>query len=71
MNSVLKSDLVWAWFKEEINKKIEENNKDLHLENAVFHDGKGNVTGVNSSKLINLKCTGEIEGQKVYFMTYK
>jgi energy-coupling factor transporter ATP-binding protein EcfA2 len=57
--------------KEEINKKIEENNTNLHLENAVYHDGKGNVTGVNSSKLLNLKCIGEIEGQKVYFMTYK
>ena len=57
--------------RQEINNKIEENNTKLHLENAVFHDGKGNVTGVNSSKLINLKCTGEIEGQKVYFMTYK
>lgn len=56
---------------QEIVDKIKENNDKLHLDNAVFHDGKGNVTGVNSSKLINLKCTGEIEGQKVYFMTYK
>ena len=56
---------------QEIVDKIRENNDKLHLDNAVFHDGKGNVTGVNSSKLINLKCTGEIEGQKVYFMTYK
>lgn len=57
--------------RQEIDNKIKENNTNLHLDNAVFHDGKGNITGVNSSKLINLKCTGEIEGQKVYFMTYK
>ena len=66
-----KIDRLEESLKEEINNKIEENNKDLHLENAVYHDGKGNVTGVNSSKLLNLKCIGEIEGQKVYFMTYK
>jgi chromosome segregation ATPase len=66
-----KIDRLEESLKEEINKKIEENNTNLHLENAVYHDGKGNVTGVNSSKLLNLKCIGEIEGQKVYFMTYK
>ena len=64
-------DILEERLNEEIDRKIEENNAKLHLENAVFHDGKGNITGVNSSKLINLKCTGEIEGQKVYFMTYK
>jgi chromosome segregation ATPase len=68
---VLRINKLEEKLRQEIDNKIEENNSKLHLKNAVFHDGKGNVNGVNSSKLINLKCTGEIEGQKVYFMTYK
>ena len=68
---VLRINKLEEKLRQEIDNKIKENNTNLHLDNAVYHDGKGNITGVNSSKLINLKCTGEIEGQRVYFMTYK
>jgi hypothetical protein len=42
------------------------------LNNTVKHDGQRNVNGSNdSTAIINLKCTGDIEGNRVYFMTYQ
>lgn len=38
----------------------------------VEHDGSRNVNGANNSTALNnLKCTGDIEGNRVFFMTYQ
>ena len=38
----------------------------------VEHDGSKNVNGANNSTALNnLKCTGDIEGNRVFFMTYQ
>lgn len=39
---------------------------------AVKHDGAGNVTGAGeSTSLIDLKCAGDIQGNRVFFITYQ
>ena len=51
-------------------EKFIQNNK---LQNAVVHNGTKSVgtkyTG--STQLVNLQCTGDIEGKRVFFMTYQ
>ncbi len=51
-------------------EKIIQNNK---LQNAIVHNGAKSVgtkyTG--STQLVNLQCTGDIEGKRVFFMTYQ
>ena len=40
--------------------------------NLVQHDGLFDIDGKNgSTSLVNLKCTGDIEGKRVYYMTYQ
>ena len=43
------------------------------LENAVIHNGSKSVGSkyAGSTSLVNLQCTGDIEGKRVYFMTYQ
>jgi uncharacterized coiled-coil protein SlyX len=57
----------------EFNKAIE--NVKSELGKTVMHDGVnniGNITGKNgSTNIVNLTCTGDIQGQRVYFMTYQ
>ena len=42
------------------------------LGNIVLHNGSKSIDGKNNSTaLVNLKCSGDIEGKRVYFMTYQ
>lgn len=47
---------------------------DKRIANAVVHNGTrsvGKKHGGGSTELINLHCTGDIEGNRVFFMTYQ
>ena len=52
-----------------INKKFEQ----YKLENAVVHNGSRSVGSKysGSTNLVNINCSGDIEGKRVYFMTYQ
>ena len=53
-----------------IDSKFE--NIEKQLNNVVFHDGMKSVgSKYGGTELINLHCTGDIEGNRVYFMTYQ
>lgn len=53
---------------EELSKLISQYN----LANAVTHNGANSIDGKNdSTSLVNIKCSGDIEGKRVYFMTYQ
>ena len=67
----LKQDLM-TQTKTQINNIIDTFISDYKIKNMVMHDGQMNVDGANNSTaLVNLKCTGDIEGNRVYFMTYQ
>lgn len=57
------------------NKLLEELNKlisQYNLANVVTHNGANSIDGKNNSTaLANIKCSGDIEGKRVYFMTYQ
>lgn len=60
--------------KKYINTKIEEFKNQYKLQNAVVHNGSrsvGKKHGGGSTELIDLHCTGNIEGNRVYYMTYQ
>ena len=53
--------------------KIENKFEQYKLKNAVVHNGSRSVGSKysDSTALVNLQCTGDIEGKRVYFMTYQ
>ena len=53
--------------------KIENKFEQYKLKNAVVHNGSKSVGSKysDSTALVNLQCTGDIEGKRVYFMTYQ
>ena len=56
------------------NSKLEEFKNQYKLQNAVVHNGSlsvGKKHGGGSTEIINLHCTGDIEGNRVYYMTYQ
>ena len=63
-----------ASLKKEITLKIDEFKNKYKLDNAVVHNGTrsiGKNHGGGSTELINLHCTGDIQGNRVYYMTYQ
>ena len=63
-----------ASLKKEIILKIDEFKNKYKLDNAVVHNGTRSVGknhGGGSTELINLHCTGDIQGNRVYYMTYQ
>ena len=55
----------------EINK-LEKRIQDSLPKNWVLHDNLNSINGQNgSTQLVNIKCTGDIEGNRVFFMTYQ
>lgn len=55
----------------EINK-LEKRINDSLPTNWVLHDHLNSINGQNgSTQLVNIKCTGDIEGNRVFFMTYQ
>ena len=57
-----------------VNNRIEEFKNQYKLQNAVVHNGSlsvGKKHGGGSTNIINLHCTGDIEGNRVYYMTYQ
>ena len=78
--------MIQSEIEKEVNKQIEsvKNELESKLDRLIMHDGNGNINGANNSTVIknlsitgdfecanNIKCSGDIQGQRVYFMTYK
>lgn len=60
-----------AYTDAEINK-LEKKINDSLPKNWVLHDSLNSINGQNgSTQLVNIKCTGDIEGNRVFFMTYQ
>ncbi len=60
-----------AYTDNEINK-LEKKIMDALPKHCVQHDELYNINGQNgSTQIVNLKCTGDIEGNRVFFMTYQ
>ena len=60
--------------KNEINTSIEKLKTEYKLNNVVVHDGTNNVGGgkyAGSTALEGLYCNGDIQGKRVYYMTYQ
>ena len=56
----------------QIRVALDEFKQKWRIDLAVKHDGNRSITGQNeSTALINLKCSGDIEGKRVFFMTYQ
>lgn len=60
--------------KEELKKYINQSIENATIPNVVVHNGSksiGKKYGGGSTEIINLHCTGDIEGNRVYYMTYQ
>jgi hypothetical protein len=65
-------DQIRAQTDNQIRIALNEFRMQYRIDNMVRHDGQRNVNGTNdSTPIINLKCSGDIEGNRVYFMTYQ
>ena len=70
--SALKNE--FSAFKDEIKKYINQAIENATIPNVVVHNGSksiGKKYGGGSTEIINLHCTGDIEGNRVYYMTYQ